>query len=116
MSETKQPLSFTTSQYYIDGTHLDEILYPKFISAKHIEKLKSSPLRPDDVLVTCYPKSGTHWLMKIVLLIVKNGEDECIQRTPELFKDFHWLEAAGLPGTYLNTYTCTRLTTIDTII
>lgn len=94
MSQEKQSPSFITSQHYIDGT-----LYPKFISAEHIEKAKNFPLRPDDVLVTCYPKSGTHWLMKIILLIVKSGDNEYVDRAPQLFKDYQWLEAAGMPGT-----------------
>ncbi len=93
MSQEKQLSSFITSQHYIDG-----ILYPKFISAEHIEKAKSFPLRPDDVVLTCYPKSGTHWLTKILLLIIKNGADEYVQRTPRRSTDYHWLEAAEMPG------------------
>ncbi len=95
MSQKRALSSYITSQHYIDG-----ILNPKFISAdrEHIEKVKNFPLRPDDTFVTCYPKSGTHWLMKIVLLIVNKGDDQYVQRAPQLFNDYQWFEAAGMSG------------------
>ena len=84
--------SFITSHQRIDG-----ILYPPFVDKDHLEKLKSFKLRPEDVFIVCYPKSGTHWLMKIVSLIMHNGEDKYVHSTPSR-KEIVWIEESGKPG------------------
>ena len=78
---------------------MDGILYPRFVTAEQLEKVKTFQIRPDDIFVTCYPKSGTHWLIKVALLIISRGNDQLVERAPELFKDYQWFEAAGMPGT-----------------
>ena len=83
---------FISTQQYIDG-----ILYPQFVHKDHLEKLKSFRLRPDDVFIVTYPKSGTHWLIKIAYLIIHNGEDKYLNVTPSR-EDIVWIEEAGKPG------------------
>ena len=87
------PPSFSKLGHRVGG-----ILYPPFVPAEHLEKLKSFPVRADDIFVASYPKSGTHWLVKIVHLLLNNAEDRYIEYSPELFKDGFWLEASGMPG------------------
>ena len=87
------PPSFSELRNRVDG-----ILYPPFVPAEQLEKLKSFPVRADDIFITCCPKSGTHWILKIVHLLLNNAEDRYIEYTPEMNKDAHWLEAAGMPG------------------
>ena len=84
---------FITSQVRLDG-----ILYPWFVTPEAHEKAKTMPTRPDDIILACYPKSGTHWLLKILTLLINNGDDKYINYTPQLFKDFHWPQAAAIPG------------------
>ena len=92
---SSQSVYFSTQQY-IDG-----ILYPHFVHKDHLEKLKSFRLRPDDVFIGSYPKSGTHWLMKIVYLIIRNGEDKYLNVTPSR-EDVVWIESSGKPGKSTN--------------
>jgi hypothetical protein len=72
---------------------IDGILYPGFIFAEQLEKLKSFNPRPSDIFVCTYPKGGSHWIGFIVHLVMNNGVEN--REVP-----FHhicpWLEAAGL--------------------
>ena len=88
---SSQSVYFSTQQY-IDG-----IIYPQFVHKDQLERLKSFHLRPDDVFIGSFPKSGTHWLMKIVYLTVHNGEDKYLNVTPRR-EDIVWIEEAGKPG------------------
>ena len=72
---------------------IDGILYPSFIFAERLEKLKSFNLRPDDVFVSTYPKGGSHWIGFIVHLIMNNGVEN---RDVPFHHICPWLEAAGL--------------------
>lgn len=38
--------------------------------------MKTLKLLPDDIWVVSYPKSGTHWVMHIVRLILNCGKDD----------------------------------------
>ena len=54
------------------------ISLPDFITLtpQELDELKSFPLRPDDVFIVTYPKSGTTWAQQIVKLIRSNGKDD----------------------------------------
>ena len=49
---------------------------PPYVSEEWMEELKSFELRPDDVWVVSYPKSGTTWAQQIVKLIRNGGKDD----------------------------------------
>lgn len=51
------------------------IVMPHFITQEEVDKLKSFPLRPDDVWVVAYPKAGSTWTQQIVRLLLNGGED-----------------------------------------
>ena len=56
---------------------LNGIVLPDFITQQRLDELKSFPLRPDDLFIVTYPKSGTTWTQQIVKLIRSNGKDDC---------------------------------------
>ncbi len=41
--------------------------------------MKDIPLRPDDIWIVSYPKSGMAWTQQIVKLIKTNGEDDDVK-------------------------------------
>lgn len=52
------------------------LLVPPFVSEEWMEELNSFELRPDDVWVVSYPKSGTTWVQQIVKLLRNGGKDD----------------------------------------
>ncbi|XP_070555615.1 sulfotransferase 1B1-like [Ptychodera flava] len=50
---------------------------PKF----PLEKMKATEVRSDDIFLITYPKSGTHWFLKVIKLIL-NGCDTDAKGTP----------------------------------
>ncbi|XP_055955684.1 sulfotransferase 1A2 [Patella vulgata] len=61
------------------GKHLrfvefDGKLYPKF-SIDVITNMKSLKLRKDDIIISAYPKSGTHWLFEICRMLLAGRTD-----------------------------------------
>ena len=54
----------------------DGVPVPPFLDQQRLDKLKKFPLRPDDVFIVTYPKSGTNWTRQIVRLVLNNGEDD----------------------------------------
>ncbi|XP_071496417.1 sulfotransferase 1B1-like [Diadema antillarum] len=63
-------------QYCHDG-----IWYPTVVVKSSIEALRSFEVRPDDVWIITFPKSGTHWMTEIVALILNEGYPEKVDRT-----------------------------------
>ncbi|XP_072050302.1 sulfotransferase 1C3-like [Amphiura filiformis] len=59
----------------LDGIHVAWTTPPSTLEA-----LKTFEVREDDVFIVTYPKSGTHWLMEIVYLVLTNGEMDKINR------------------------------------
>ncbi|XP_071504985.1 sulfotransferase 1B1-like [Diadema antillarum] len=57
------------------------IVYPNICLDSSIEGTKSLEVRPDDVFIITFPKSGTHWMSEIVGLILSNGYSEKVDRS-----------------------------------
>ncbi len=94
MSEREQSQKkFVTSQHCLDG-----ILYPPMVSPEAHEKAKTIATRPNDIILACYPKSGTHWILKILTLLLHKENDEYINYVPQIYKDFYWLQLGAVEG------------------
>ena len=65
------------------------VVMPHFITQEEVDKLKSFPLRSDDVWVVAYPKAGSTWTQQIVRLIHNDGDDD----GKVLSESVPWLEA-----------------------
>ena len=74
---------------------IDGLFCPSFITKDQVEKLKNFPLRSDDVFISTYPKSGTHWLIQILNLIIHKGVDDHEETLATICP---WLEAIKIPG------------------
>ena len=53
------------------------------------EELKQFQLRPDDIFIVTYPKSGTTWMQQIVKLLRNGGQPDDVR----LDRAIPWLEA-----------------------
>ena len=58
------------------------------ITQEKLDSLKTLPLRPDDVWIATFPKSGTSWVQQIAKLIRNGGEDDEVKITDSVL----WLE------------------------
>ncbi|XP_072182214.1 sulfotransferase 1A1-like [Diadema setosum] len=59
----------------------DGIWYTNFCLDSSIDNAKNFEVRPDDVFIITYPKSGTHWMMEIMGLILSDGYIEKVDRS-----------------------------------
>ncbi|XP_072051233.1 sulfotransferase 1E1-like [Amphiura filiformis] len=59
----------------VDGINVAWVTPPSTLEA-----MKTFEVREDDIFIVTYPKSGTHWLMEIVYLVLTNGEMDKINR------------------------------------
>ncbi|XP_030853180.1 estrogen sulfotransferase Ste2-like [Strongylocentrotus purpuratus] len=57
------------------------IQYPGVVLPSSIDAMETFEVRPDDVFVVTFPKSGTHWLMEITGLVLTDGYPENINRS-----------------------------------
>ena len=60
------------------------------IIPEQVQKAKTIPTRLDDIFLACYPKSGTHLILKILTLILNNVDDKYINHCPQIFTNYHW--------------------------
>uniref|UniRef100_A0A2K6SCH5 Sulfotransferase n=1 Tax=Saimiri boliviensis boliviensis TaxID=39432 RepID=A0A2K6SCH5_SAIBB len=67
--------------------------------AEALGSLESFRARPDDLLISTYPKSGTTWVSQILDMIYQNGDLDKCQRAP-IFMRVPFLEfkAPGVPS------------------
>jgi hypothetical protein len=68
------------------------VLIPR-MKPERWEELKSFPLRADDVILSCYPRSGTTWTQHIMRLLRNGGRDDGVN----LDDAVPWLEVLGTP-------------------
>ncbi|XP_030829240.1 sulfotransferase 1C2 [Strongylocentrotus purpuratus] len=57
---------------------------PKIVLKSSLDELKTFEVRPDDIWVCTYPKSGTHFIMEMTSLILADGDPMKIDRTTHL--------------------------------
>ncbi|XP_071499183.1 sulfotransferase 1A1-like [Diadema antillarum] len=67
---------------HLTGAHTYKgIVLPNIILDSSVDALPTFEVRPDDVWICTYPKTGTHWMNEIVGLILARGVPEKIDRT-----------------------------------
>ena len=75
------------------------------------EELRQFPLRPDDVFIVTFPKSGTTWMQQIVKLLRKGGQQDDIN----LDRSMPWLEMLDAEIGKMYGYTPDMLTSSDVL-
>lgn len=50
----------------------------RFVTQQRVDELARIELRPEDLFIVTYPKSGTTWMQQIVKLIRTKGADDGI--------------------------------------
>ena len=68
----------------------DGILVPK-TSPELWQRLKAAPIRPDDVIICTFPRSGTTWMQYIVKLLRNGGIDDGVS----LDDAVPWIDVLG---------------------
>lgn len=83
----RQPLS------YVNGIPLIKYF------AEALDHLQSFQARPDDLLISTYPKSGTTWVSEILDMIYQGGDMEKCRRAPIFIRvPFLEFKGPGLPS------------------
>ncbi|XP_078313949.1 sulfotransferase 1B1-like isoform X1 [Crassostrea virginica] len=59
----------------VDGYYL-----PPFVKEEHFRSMKTWKARNDDVIISAYPKAGTHWLWEVVSMLIQKKAE----RIPEI--------------------------------
>ncbi len=78
-------------EYPYKTSLVDGVRFFPAITKERMDQLRGFKLRPDDLFVVAYPKSGTTWLQQIVKLIRNGGREDgrrCNVAVP-------WLETYG---------------------
>lgn len=77
----------------INTSTINNTPFPPFITQESYDKLVGGfTLRPDDVFLTTYGKSGTTWLQQIAKLIKQNGE----VGSSHIYETCPWFEMSDL--------------------
>jgi hypothetical protein len=75
------------------------------------EELKEYPVRPDDVFIVSFPKSGTTWMQQIVKLLRSDGQPDDVT----VDRAIPWLEVIDSDFGKLNKYTPDMATSSDVL-
>ncbi|KAJ8035105.1 Sulfotransferase 1C1 [Holothuria leucospilota] len=65
-----------------------KVWYPPTILLQTLDKVKHFEVREDDLIIVSYPRSGTHWMMELILLIQQDGNVENIKREEHQNREF----------------------------
>ena len=68
---------------------LDGLKVRSYMDLEWIKGMKNMKLRPDDIWIVTYPKSGTTWTQQIVRFIISRGEED---RTASVIEAVPWVE------------------------
>nr|KAG5691737.1 hypothetical protein BaRGS_010240 [Batillaria attramentaria] len=60
--------------------------------AEHLAKVKDMEIRDDDVLLCVYPKSGTHWMYRVVDMLIQGKAVYDVRTLDSTFLDFQDIE------------------------
>ena len=88
----------------LPGNIINGVVFPPFVTQQHMDELKAFPLRLDDVMISCLPKSGTTWLRQITKLIRTNGKENGVKlpdAVPSIetnSKPFYWVDINNIPS------------------
>lgn len=86
---------------------VDGLVVPAFMTQKRLDELRDFQLRPEDVFIVTYMKSGTTWLQQIAKLIRNEGKEDgktILDATPwpeALNTEFlygYWMDLDQLPS------------------
>ena len=74
----------------VNGDHIvNGVLVPPLVTQAQVDKLKSFPVRSDDIWIVTFPKSGTTWTQQIIRLARNAGKDD----GKKVSVSVPWLEA-----------------------
>ncbi|KAJ8040141.1 Sulfotransferase family cytosolic 1B member 1 [Holothuria leucospilota] len=71
-----EEMRFIHKPYKFEG-----VTFMKMIPPENVAGVREWKTREDDIFVSTYPKSGTHWMYEIVHLILANGHSDKIDRS-----------------------------------
>ncbi|XP_038059901.1 sulfotransferase 1A1-like [Patiria miniata] len=77
------------------------VTWPGMVTKEALDALKAYDVWEDDVWVVTYPKSGTHWAVEIVNLILVDGHEDKINRAQQSHPvEFHIKRPNAPPPQY----------------
>ncbi|XP_064596258.1 sulfotransferase 1C4-like [Liolophura sinensis] len=76
-TERYNKLLHQSPRYTVNG-----LWYPG--SAERHEKIREFPIRSDDITVACYPKSGTHWVERILHFVTSDEDLDNVKHYPSI--------------------------------
>ncbi|XP_071498931.1 sulfotransferase 1A1-like [Diadema antillarum] len=62
------------------------VVFPKIMTSQSLEALENMDVRPDDLFLITYAKSGTTWMQQIVLLVSFEGDASKLEGDHVLFR------------------------------
>ncbi|XP_071812061.1 sulfotransferase 1C2-like [Apostichopus japonicus] len=92
MADSTKPSLWSTLPDYVKEVTYDYEghVFQKMISRSYIPDIMNFQVRPDDIFLITFPKSGTTWVQHIVCLILEDGTTSSVQN--HLFQKAPFLE------------------------